>query len=96
MKGQTESSGSAAQATTEDQQYATRDEVEKGLRALTDVDYGKLIMIARYFCKQRRLSLSKMEPEELLSEAVLKTLQCEQGKRWANLVNFLRHARHIC
>lgn len=72
-------------------QYATRAEVEAGLAALNASDHAKLAIIAAFFCKERRLALSVIEPQELLSEAVLKTLQCEEGKRWSKKVSLLKH-----
>ena len=73
------------------QQYATSAEVEKGLAALTDADLAKLMMIAASFCKQRHLAPAAIEPTELLSEAVLKTLECEDGKRWSKKVSLVKH-----
>ncbi len=73
------------------QQYATRAEVEEGLHALTAPDYVKLTMIAASFCRQRRLATSVAEPKELLNQAVLKTLECENGKRWNKTVSLVRH-----
>jgi hypothetical protein len=72
-------------------QYATRGEVEAGLAALNASDHAKLAISAAFFCKERRLALSVIEPQELLSEAVLKTLQCEEGKRWSKKVSLLKH-----
>lgn len=80
-----------AAAAPESQQYATRVEVEEGLHALTDADYVKLMMIAAFFCSQRRLAMSVCEPKELLNQAVLKTLECEEGKRWNKKVSIVRH-----
>jgi hypothetical protein len=49
------------------------------------------MLIAASFCKQRQLASGVMEPGELLSEAVLKTLQCEDGKRWSKKVSLIKH-----
>ena len=82
----------AGQVVPAGRQYATRVEVEEGLKSLTPTDHAKLMMIARVFCRRRRLSSSVMEPEELLSEAVLKSLQCEEeGKRWNKSISLVRH-----
>lgn len=78
-------------AALETQQYATRVEVEDGLHALTEADYAKLMIIAAFFCRQRRLAVSVCEPKELLNQAVLKTLECEEGKRWNKQVSMVRH-----
>ena len=72
-------------------QYATRADVEAALVALTEADFQKLVIIAKVFCKQRCLSPSVLEPLELISEAVLKTLQCEEGKRWSKSVSLIKH-----
>jgi hypothetical protein len=73
------------------QKYATRDEVETGLNALADEDYAKLMIIAKFFCRQRCLTLSVCEPKELLNQAVLKTLECEEGKQWNKSISMVRH-----
>lgn len=70
-------------------QYATIDEVEKALSVLTDEDYAMLDVIARSFCKNRRLSPSVLEPKELLAEACAKTL-CGD-KRWNKRVSIIKH-----
>jgi hypothetical protein len=72
-------------------EYATREEVEHALARLTDHDYIKLMMIAQIFCKRYRFSMSEMEPKELLSQAVLKTLQNEDGKRWVKSLSLIKH-----
>jgi len=69
--------------------YGTAEEVEKALLGLTDDDHAKLLLIARSFCKSRRLSISVMEPEELVAEAFAKTLQAE--KKWNKRVSIIRH-----
>lgn len=65
--------------------------MEEGLAALDESDHAKLAMIAASFCKERHLAPSVMEPKELLSEAVLRTLQCEEGKRWSKRVSLVKH-----
>jgi DNA-directed RNA polymerase specialized sigma24 family protein len=72
-------------------QYATRGEVEAALDALSDADYSKLMMIAASYCRQRRLTFNACESKELLNQAVLKTLECEEGKRWNKKVSMVRH-----
>src|SRR5260370_32184909 len=90
-ENQTPGAEAPAAAVPESQQYATRVEVEEALGALADADYVKLIMIAALFCSKRRLALSVCEPKELLNQAVLKTLECEDGKRWNKKVSMVRH-----
>jgi hypothetical protein len=72
-------------------QYATRTEVETALNGLSDADYSKLMMIAASYCRQRRLPFNACEPKELLNKAVLKTLECEEGKRWSKRISMVRH-----
>src|SRR4051794_16033000 len=72
-------------------QYATHGEIEAALDALSDADYSKLMMIAASYCRQRRLTFNASEPKELLNQAVLKTLECEEGKRWNKNVTMVRH-----
>jgi hypothetical protein len=91
LENQTFGAEVPAAAALEPQQYATRVEVEDGLHALTDADYTKLMMIAAFFCRQRLLTLSVCEPKELLNQAVLKTLECEEGKRWNKKISMVRH-----
>jgi DNA-directed RNA polymerase specialized sigma24 family protein len=74
---------------TQEQQYASQNEVDQAVNALTDADFVKLLMIARSFCKKRGLTPSVMEPKELLSEAVIKTLQME--KKWRRGVLMVKH-----
>lgn len=83
--------GSSAIVAPEPHQYATRAEVEEALNALAETDYAKLMMIAASFCHQRRLARSVCEPKELLNQAVLKTLECEEGKRWNSEISMVRH-----
>ena len=82
--------GTPAVAVSEPQ-YATRTEVEAALNGLSDADYSKLMMIAASYCRQRRLTFSACEPKELLNQAVLKTLECEEGKRWNKRITMVRH-----
>ncbi len=70
-------------------QHATAEEVEKALNALSPEDHAKLIMFAKSFCRRRHLSTSVMEPEDLLSEAIAKTLQLI--RKWNKRVTLLKH-----
>jgi DNA-directed RNA polymerase specialized sigma24 family protein len=71
------------------QEAATYEEVVEALRALTEADHAKLMMIAASFCLSRRFSSSVLEPGDLLSQAVMKTLQ--MAKKWSNRVSIVRH-----
>jgi len=91
MKPVSQAVGVARGIPKEGRQYATREEVERGLSELTDADYVKLMMIAKSFCRRRFLSNREMEAQELLSEAILKTLQLDDGKRWNKEISLIRH-----
>ena len=71
------------------QECATRNEVEEALQKLTDADYAKLMLIAGSFCRRRKFSSSVLEPGDLLSDAVLKTMRME--KKWSKRVSIVRH-----
>jgi len=90
MKPEIEQAGaSAGKIAARSKTYAGRDEVEKAIRNLSDEDHAKLLMIAKSFCRRRRFSSSVMEPEELLSEAVMKSLQLY--KKWNTKISIVRH-----
>jgi DNA-directed RNA polymerase specialized sigma24 family protein len=72
-----------------EKRYATREEVEKAIGSLTDVDHVKLMLIATSFCRERKFSSSVLEPGELLREAVLKTLRLD--KKWNRQVSMIKH-----
>lgn len=57
------------------ERYASIAEVRKAIHSLSDIDYVKLMIVARYFCKQRRLRPELLEPQELLHEAIKRTLK---------------------
>ena len=93
MRPENDSFGTRTQvaASPDRDQYASIAEVEAGLRALTDTDYTKLMLIAASYCRQRLLTSSVVEPSDLLNQAVLKTLKCEEGKRWSKAVTMMKH-----
>lgn len=69
--------------------YASRAEVDDALSALTRDDHLKLLMIARAFCKWRKLAPTIIEPEDLLSQAILAT--CRMRKKWNKEISMVRH-----
>jgi hypothetical protein len=72
------------------ERYASIAEVRKAIHSLSDIDYVKLMIVARYFCKQRRLRPELLEPQELLHEAIKRTLNGE--RRWrTEAVSIVRH-----
>jgi DNA-directed RNA polymerase specialized sigma24 family protein len=73
----------------EAKQHASTEEVENALHALTLEEHAKLMIIAKSFCRSRHLSISVMEPKELLSEAVAKTLRMD--RKWNKRVSLVKH-----
>jgi len=70
--------------------YASIAEVREAINSLSDMDYVKLMIVAQYFCKQRRLRPERLEPQELLNEAIRRTLNGE--RRWRRgVVGIVRH-----
>ena len=72
-------------------EYASQEEVEAAMRALSDVDHQKLVVIAHFWHQQRRgLSQLGIDPQELLSEAFERTL--DRRRRWRRArVTLIRH-----
>lgn len=70
-------------------QYSSLEEVTAALEALTDADHAKLMMIARFFCRKWHFSPELIEPEELINQAVLKTLSLD--KKWNKEISILKH-----
>jgi hypothetical protein len=54
--------------------YATREEVIEAIRGLTDEDHQKLVLISRFWHRQRQLIRLGLDPLEVLSEAYESTL----------------------
>jgi DNA-directed RNA polymerase specialized sigma24 family protein len=89
MKPDRQPAGNPPPSTKADKDYATPEEVEQAVKSLTDADHVKLMMIARSFCNRRKLAMSVVEPEELLSEAIVKT--CLMDKKWNKAISIVRH-----
>lgn len=71
-------------------EYASSAESRAAVSALSDDDYIKLMVIAAFFCRERRLRRDQLEPEELLGEAISRTLAGD--RKWRkNRVNIVRH-----
>ncbi len=72
-------------------EHASQEEVVAAIRALSDLDHQKLVLIARFWHQQRRgLSQLGVEPDELLSEAFERTL--DGRRRWRKArVTLIRH-----
>jgi hypothetical protein len=64
-------------------------EVENAIKALSSPELGKLMLIANHFCRSRGLLNCTLEPEELLSEAICRTLTGK--KKWRRGLSILKH-----
>lgn len=89
MKTDPHSADTPAPAIKPGKIYASLEEVERAICGLTDADHAKLMLIAHSFCKRRSLGYSEMQPEELLSEAILST--CQLHKKWNKAITIVRH-----
>ena len=69
--------------------YATETQVQAAIANLTEADHAKLYLIARSFCKSRKFSQGVMEPGELISEAIYRTLTL--AKKWNTSVTIIKH-----
>ena len=75
---------------THDGSYATHIDAAEAIDSLSNADHKKLVLIARYFWNLRKLGTDWGEPEDLLFEAVLRTLEGE--RRWRHsTVSMVRH-----
>jgi hypothetical protein len=73
-----------------EKEYATAEESRAAVESLSDEDYLKLMVIARSFCRRRRLGADQCEPGELLNEAVSRTLA--HDRRWPKgVISIVRH-----
>ena len=72
--------------------YRTQAEAARALGALTQEERVKLMIVARMFWANRGLSDRWGSPEELLNEAILRTLK-EGGKRWRVGVDIMYHLK---
>lgn len=67
-------------------EYASRDEAAAAIAALTDSDFERLMVLAAIHWNQRKLR-DLMRPEELLSEAIVRTITTAQRRRrWRKAV----------
>ncbi len=73
-------------------QYATREEARVAMETLGPMDYVKLNLIARSFCRTR-VKGSVIEPNDLLHEAITKTL--DGRRRWNKSVSIIKHLDRV-
>ena len=79
---------------THDGSYATLIDAAEAIDSLSNADHKKLVLIARYFWNLRKLGTDWGEPEDLLFEAVLRTLEGE--RRWRHsTVSMVRHLDRV-
>ena len=70
--------------------FASRKEAVEAIRALSPADQAKLMAVAKYFWKRRLFATRDCsEPEDLLQEAVLRTLRGR--RRWRRSVPIVKH-----
>ena len=79
--------------TSESTRYATREEAHNAIQNLQESDFAKLMVIARFFARKRRLAAADAEPEDLLQEAIAKTLHGR--RRWSREVSIVRHLDRV-
>jgi len=71
-----------------DEGFATPEEVRTAINALDPASYVKLMVIAKAFCRRRTVG-SVVEPEDLIHDAIAKTL--DGPRRWNRAVSILKH-----
>ena len=77
----------------ESTRYATREEAHDAIQDLQKSDFAKLMLIACSFARKRRLNAADAEPEDLLQEAIVKTL--DGRRRWSRQVSIVRHLDRV-
>ncbi|UOF02883.1 sigma-70 RNA polymerase sigma factor region 4 domain-containing protein [Bdellovibrio reynosensis] len=70
------------------QSYASSEEVEFAVRALTPGDRKKLLLSARFWWRKFGLHYSELQPEDLLQEAVCRALSGD--RKWPKHVSFIK------
>jgi hypothetical protein len=77
-------------------EYASHEEVLEAIQALTDADFQKLILIARYWHRQRYGgSEQRIGSDEILSEAIAKTLDPGQRRWRKERVSIVKHLDRV-
>jgi len=67
-------------------EYATREEAEVAILCLSSLEKKKLMVAALVWWKRFRLQNTEFTPEDLLQEAIRRTLETERPKRWRKAV----------
>jgi hypothetical protein len=75
-------------------EYASQTEVIEAIQALTDTDHQKLMVIAKSWQRRRYGSFHGIRPEDILSEAIAKTL--EGDRKWRKpKVSLVKHLDRV-
>ena len=74
------------------EKVATLQEARTAIESLRNEDYAKLMLIARYFAKNR-LKGTLVEPGDLLHGAIVKTLDGQ--RRWNKQVTIVKHLDRV-
>lgn len=77
----------------EDSQFAAREAVNEAVQNLQEADFAKLSMIARYFVRSRYLQSALVDPDDLLHDAIVKTL--DGRRRWKRGVSIIKHLDRV-
>ena len=77
-------------------EYASHEEVAEAIHTLTDADYQKLMLIARYWHRQRYgRSEERITPDEILSDAIARTLDPAQRRWRKEKVSIIKHLDRV-
>jgi DNA-directed RNA polymerase specialized sigma24 family protein len=80
--------------------YASPDEAREAIEALRDADHAKLMLIARLFVRSRGVQ-SEVGAEDLVQEAIAKTLAAQPGarlegtRRWNKNISMIKHLDRV-
>src|SRR5271165_5765964 len=70
-------------------EYASSDEVLTAIRLLNSAELKKLQLVAALHCRHFGIPSGHMEPDELLNEAIRRTLSL--NKKWRKGVDIIHH-----
>lgn len=76
----------------DDNAFATVEEARRAIQGLAAVDVAKLMLIAKFFARSR-IPGGVAEPEDLLHDAILKTL--DGTRAWNKKVSIIRHLDRV-
>src|SRR5690349_11799893 len=76
----------------EESDFHSSADVRRAIDRLQDADYVRLMLIASSFAR-RRIRGTSVEPEDLLQEAITKTLDGTRG--WSRGVSIIKHLDRV-